>query len=66
MEMNEKMGKTMNNKHKIACLEKKWKEGTEKGEIAIGEREMRESENGKKKNGTWDFWRKRDAKGLQQ
>ena len=33
---------------------KKWKEGTEKGEIAIGEREMRESENGKK-NGTWDF-----------
>ena len=24
---------------------KKWKEGTEKGEIAIGEREMRESEN---------------------
>ena len=34
---------------------KKWKEGTEKGEIAIGEREMRESENGKKKNGTWDL-----------
>ena len=27
---------------------KKWKEGTEKGEIAIGEREMRESENEKK------------------
>ena len=28
---------------------KKWKEGKEKGEIAIREREMRESENGKKK-----------------
>ena len=27
----------------------KWKEGPETGEIAIGEREMRESENGKKK-----------------
>ena len=31
---------------------KKWKEGTEKGEIAIREREMRESENGKRK---WRF-----------
>ena len=31
---------------------KKWKEGTEKGEIAIGEREMRESEN---EMTLWDF-----------
>ena len=32
---------------------KKWKEGTEKGEIAIGEREMRESEN---EMTLWDFF----------
>ena len=40
---------------------KKWKEGKEKGEIAIREREMRESENGKKQNDTLEDKRKRRA-----
>ena len=40
---------------------KKWKEVTEKGEIAIREREMRESENGKKNGALKEDRRKRRA-----
>ena len=52
--------------HSFRCKKtgtmKKWKEGKEKGEIAIREREMRESENGKK----MAPWRKTKGKGVQQ